>query len=154
VRRSSVRYTREGSEVLTTVLPLHWLTGGVWTLHLPGSSSALALTVTPNDDAAPPPSTAQRHRGAPRTTPASAEQHDAPGADVFPAVKERHGARLRIDAVQPDVACAAHRGAATTTSSAAATATAATANPRRPPSADEPRAIGARTVLLQTYSGE
>ena len=123
-------------------------------MHLPGSSSArVALTVTPSD-AVPPPSTAQRHRGAPRTTPASAEQHDAPGADVFPAVKERHGARLRIDAVQPDVACAAaNRGAAAATSSAAAAAAMAT-TPRRPPSADEPRAIGARTNSAAFHGGE
>lgn len=115
-------------------------------MHLPGSSSArVALTVTPNDAAAPPPSTAQRHRGAARTTPASAEQQEAPGDDVFPAVKERHGARLRIDTVHPDVAaCAAHRGGAATRTSSAATAM---ATPRRP-SADDPRAMVARAVLF------
>jgi hypothetical protein len=117
---------------------LHWLTGGVWTLHWPGSASArVALTVTPSDAAAPPPSTAHRHRGEPRTTLASAEQHaELGGADEVPVVNERHGNKLTMDAVQPaddDGVCAAHRGAPTA-SAAAVTASRATAD-------DSPRAI-------------
>jgi hypothetical protein len=65
-------------------LPLHWLAGGAWTLHAPGSCSARALSTATPSDAAVPPSTMQRHRGLDCSTPDSAEQHGPSGAVTFP----------------------------------------------------------------------
>ena len=74
--------------VLETAIhvPLHWLTGGVWTLQAPGRVRACVwLMLIPNDDP-PPLSSEQRHCACVWTMLESCEQHDGEGVDEFPVM--------------------------------------------------------------------
>ena len=67
-------------------LPLHWLTGGVWTLQALGRERARVwLMVIPNEE---PPllSTEQRHCGEDWTTLESCEQHEDDGVSELPVM--------------------------------------------------------------------
>lgn len=89
----------------TSFLQLHWLTGGVLTLHAPGSSNARVwFMVIPK--ILPPLSAVHRHRGWDCTTLPSCAQHEEEGVDEFPVMKFKQGESLRSTEVHPDCAAA------------------------------------------------
>jgi len=67
--------------------PLHWVAGGAWTLHAPGSCATRAPSTATPSDVAVPPSTVQRQPGLDLSMPDSAEQHD--GASGVVALPDR-----------------------------------------------------------------
>lgn len=82
-------------------IPVHWLTGGAWTLQTPGSSSALVWLMDMPKEAALPSIIMQRHRGSDWTTPASTEQQEIPGVEDLLEMKSRQGERVIITLEQP-----------------------------------------------------
>jgi hypothetical protein len=82
-------------------LPVHWLTGGAWTLQTPGSANALVLLMDMPKEAALPSIIMQRHRGSDWTTPASTEQQEIPGSGDLLEMKSRQGERVIIALEQP-----------------------------------------------------
>lgn len=83
-------------------LPLHWLTGGVWTSQALGSAKARVwFTVTPIEEP-PPLSNEQRQRGCDWTMLLSCEQHEGDGVDELPLTYLRHGDKLTSAVMQPD----------------------------------------------------
>lgn len=118
---------------------LHWLAGGAWTRHAPGSCVARAPSRATPSVAAVPPSTAQRHLGLDASTPDTAEQHavPGPGAVALPDMYPMHGDRLTSSGMHPEPltmpdegagagACAAHRHASSAAAMARARPSAAT----------------------------
>jgi hypothetical protein len=65
-------------------IPLHWLTGGVWTLQAEGRDRARVWFMVIPKDEPPPLSKEQRHCGEDWTTVESCEQHEDDGFDELP----------------------------------------------------------------------